>query len=104
MLAFFCLTKMASAVAAGSAGAHASQAGGGCVANAMGAVRDAAGDEPRHSDAARIEGEIQSHLEAIALYELEAASSDAQVRAFAQRILPQLQRHLAALRSLKPGN
>jgi predicted outer membrane protein len=104
MLALFCVTKMASAVAAGSAGANDSQAGRGFVAKAMSAGRDASGSEPRYSDAARIEREIKSHLEAIALYEREAASSDAQIRAFAQRILPQLQRHLAVLRSLKAGN
>lgn len=63
----------------------------------------ASGNEQSYSDAAFIEREIKSHLEAIALYEDEASSSDAQLRAFAQRILPQLQRHLALLRSLKSG-
>jgi predicted outer membrane protein len=103
MLGLFCVTKMASAVAAGS-GAEDSAAGGGFVAKAMSAGRDASSNEPRQSDAAHIEREINTHLEAIALYEREAASSDAQIRAFAQRILPQLQRHLAVLRSLKAGN
>jgi len=65
--------------------------------------RDASGSETGHADAAVIEREIHSHLQAIALYEDEASSSDAQLRAFAQRILPQLQRHLALLRSLKAG-
>ncbi len=51
-----------------------------------------------------IEGEIKSHVEAIALYESEAGSSDVQLRTFAQRILPQLRRHLDLLRSLETGN
>lgn len=119
MLALFCITKMASAVAAGSTGTNDSQASRDFVAKSLSAGRDdgmpvrlrdsvpgrdASGNTRRYSDAAHIEREIKSHLEAIALYEHEAASSDAQIRAFAQRILPQLQRHLAVLRSLKAGN
>ncbi len=83
MLALFCITHMRSRGMAAP-------------------LRDAA-SEAGHADAAGIEREIHSHLQAIAFYEDEASSSDAQLRAFAQRILPQLQRHLALLRSLKAG-
>ena len=45
--------------------------------------------------------EIKTHREAIALYEDKASGSDAQMRVFAQKILPQLQQHLAMLEMLK---
>jgi hypothetical protein len=45
--------------------------------------------------------QIESHREAIALYEDEVGSSDARLRVTAQRILPQLHRHLAMLESLQ---
>jgi predicted outer membrane protein len=45
--------------------------------------------------------EIERHVRAIALYEDESGSTDAQLREFAQRILPQLHRHLAMLRRLE---
>jgi putative membrane protein len=58
-------------------------------------------DAPGYSDDEFVAREIKSHREAIALYEDEASSSDAQLRAFAQQILPQLHQHLAMLESLK---
>jgi putative membrane protein len=58
-------------------------------------------DAPGYSDHEFVVREIKSHREAIALYEDEASSSDAQLRAFAQQILPQLHQHLAMLESLK---
>jgi general stress protein 26 len=69
-------------------------------------AHDALNSDPRFSNDipftdAFIERGIQSHLEAISLYEDEAKSPDAQLRAFARRILPQLHRRLAVLRSLK---
>jgi hypothetical protein len=60
------------------------------------------GDEAAEA-ALMIECEIKSHLEAIALYERQSSGSDAQLRDFAQRILPQLRRHLALLLTLKRG-
>jgi hypothetical protein len=51
-----------------------------------------------------IAGQINSHLKAIALYENEACSADARRRATAQRILPQLHRHLAMLESLQSAD
>jgi hypothetical protein len=91
------MTKVAWAVGAATAGANDTQADAGFVVPA----RNAAGKDAGYSDVLLIEHEIKSHLEAIALYEDEASSSDAQLRAFAQRILPQLQQHLTLLRSLK---
>ena len=58
-------------------------------------------DTPGYSDHEFVAREINSHREAIALYEDEASSSDAQLRAFAQQILPQLHQHLAMLESLR---
>jgi general stress protein 26 len=63
-------------------------------------AHDAPNSDARVSDAF-IERGIQSHLEAISLYEDEARSPDAKLRAFARRILPQLHRRLAVLRSLE---
>jgi hypothetical protein len=80
MFALLCMTKVTCAVATAAAGANETQA-----------------------DSGFIEREIKRHLEAIALYEDEASSSDAHLRDFAQRILPQLQRQLALLQSLKAG-
>jgi rubrerythrin len=54
-----------------------------------------------HPDDECIDQEIKKHRDAIALYEDEASSSDAQLSTFAQAILPQLRRHLAILESLK---
>jgi hypothetical protein len=105
MLALFCMTKVTCAVAAAAAASSETQADSGFVAaSSASATKSASRACKRAADAALIESEIKRHLEAIALYEQEASSSDVQVRAFAQRILPQLQRHLALLRSLKSGN
>jgi hypothetical protein len=57
-------------------------------------------DAVGYSEQELIAREIKSHHEAIALYESEANSPDEQVRAFAQLILPQLQKHLAMLELL----
>jgi predicted outer membrane protein len=48
--------------------------------------------------------EIETHREAIALYEDKANGSDAQLRVFARHILPHLQQHLAMLESLQSEN
>ncbi len=74
------------------------------IARVTCAVESATAGADKIPGADSIEREINRHLEAIARYENEASSSDAQSRVFAQRILPQLQRHLELLRSLKPGN
>jgi predicted outer membrane protein len=114
MLALFCMTKVACAVGTAKRVAKTLPVNQRSVSDQLLEIARARGvsvparDAPRndngYSDAACIEREIKSHLEAIALYEHEASSSDAQLRAFAQGILPQLQRHLALLRSLKARN
>jgi predicted outer membrane protein len=48
--------------------------------------------------------EIETHREAIALYEDKANGADAQLRVFARHILPHLQQHLAMLESLQSEN
>jgi hypothetical protein len=99
MLALFCMTRVASAAASDTAG------GKGREADAQAAPQTASSGREEVPDSAgfMIEREIQSHLEAIALYEHESSSSDAQLRDFARRILPQLRRHLALLLTLKRG-
>jgi hypothetical protein len=99
MLALFCMTKVTCVAATGAAGENSGQANSGF---ALSAGRGEVGSKV--VDAASIECEIKRHLEAISLYEHEADSSDAQVRVLAERILPQLQRHLALLRSLQSGS
>jgi hypothetical protein len=54
-----------------------------------------------YSEEELIAREIETHREAIALYEDKADGSDAQLSAFARQILPQLQQHLAMLEILK---
>jgi predicted outer membrane protein len=54
-----------------------------------------------YSDEELIAREINTHREAIALYEDQASGPDAQMRVLARQILPQLQQHLAMLETLK---
>jgi hypothetical protein len=83
-----------------------------CSATAAAVAKSARGagknvpatDEASDCSGEIIAGQINSHLKAIALYENEACSADARRRATAQRILPQLQRHLAMLESLQSAD
>jgi hypothetical protein len=62
---------------------------------------DAIALDTRYADTEFVARQIKSHREAIALYQRNAHAPDAQLRFFAQEILPQLQEHLAMLESLK---
>jgi uncharacterized protein (DUF305 family) len=61
-------------------------------------------NDARYSDKDFVARQIESHREAIALYEDKANGSDAQLRVFAQHILPYLQQHLNKLESLLSEN
>ncbi len=98
MLALFCMNRVASAVASAATSGNDARTDAGFATKAASSGRDEV------AAAALIEREIKSHLEAIALYEHESSSADAQLRDFAQLILPQLQRHLALLLTLKRGS
>ncbi len=70
--------------------------------SAAGAARHI--DDPGWSHDEVLAREIRTHRQAIALYESKANGADLQLRIFAQRILPQLQQHLAMLEALKSEN
>ena len=61
-------------------------------------------EDARYSDKDFVARQIKSHREAIALYEDKANGTDAQLRVFAQHILPHLQQHLTKLESLLSEN
>jgi hypothetical protein len=61
-------------------------------------------DDARYSDVDFVARQIKSHRESIALYEDKANGTDAQLRVFAQHILPHLQQHLTQLESLLSEN
>jgi uncharacterized protein (DUF305 family) len=61
-------------------------------------------DDARYSDKDFVARQIKSHREAIALYQDKANGGDAQLRVFAQHILPHLQQHLSKLESLLSEN
>jgi hypothetical protein len=94
MLALFSLTQVTRAIGTTASAAN----------DPRGNAGFGAGADSMCYDAELIDREIKSHVEAIALYEDEATSSDIQLSTFAQRILPQLHRHLDRLRSMKTGN
>jgi hypothetical protein len=71
------------------------------VVGASAAPSEALELDTRYSDKEFLARQIKSHREAIVLYRRNANGPDAQLRVFAQEILPQLQEHLAMLESLK---